>query len=187
MSNNMKDEQALLKGARGFDENTLAEIYDRYSPGLYRYAMRLTGDTDRSEDCVAETFSRLLTALKNGGGPQQHLQAYLYRIAHNWITDCYRREPFIVTSIEDEPVVDELPDPAQEAATRLNQESVRQALHRLTTEQRQVIALKYLEGWRNEEIAQALGKPVGAVKALQFRGLQALRRLFEQENEVEER
>ncbi len=47
---------------------------------------------------------------------------------------------------------------------------------RLTPEQREVVVLKFLEGWENAEVAALLGKPVGAVKALQHRALEALRR-----------
>ena len=83
----------LLKGARNFDQQALGEIYDLYSGKLYAYSMRLLGSQDLAEECVAETFSRFLLALKNGGGPQEYLQAYLYRVAHNWITDTYRRQP----------------------------------------------------------------------------------------------
>jgi RNA polymerase sigma-70 factor (ECF subfamily) len=88
----MTSDKELLKSARAFDQQTLAEIYDQYSPKLYRYAIRLLGDDTQAEDCVAETFSRFLNALQQGGGPKEHLQAYLYRIAHNWITDQYRRQ-----------------------------------------------------------------------------------------------
>ncbi len=73
----------------------LAEIYDRYSPGLYAYAMRLLGDACLAEDCVSETFARFLKSLRAGQGPEAYLQAYLYRIAHNWITDHYRRQPML--------------------------------------------------------------------------------------------
>jgi DNA-directed RNA polymerase specialized sigma24 family protein len=47
-----------------------------------------------------------------------------------------------------------------------------------------VIALKYLEQWENEQIAQALDKPVGAVKSLHHRGIQALRRVLNHDGEV---
>jgi RNA polymerase sigma-70 factor (ECF subfamily) len=54
----------------------------------------------------------------------------------------------------------------------------RQALWRLTPDQRQVIVLKYYQGLSNEEVAAALDKPVGAVKSLQHRALDALRRML---------
>ena len=87
----MTDDTELLQQAWRFEEQALAAIYDRFSPGLYRYAWRLLGDVHLAEECVAETFSRFLHALQGGRGPQEYLQAYLYRVAHNWITDYYRR------------------------------------------------------------------------------------------------
>jgi RNA polymerase sigma-70 factor (ECF subfamily) len=57
-------------------------------------------------------------------------------------------------------------------------QQVRSALALLTPDQRQVIMLKYLEDWENEEIAQALNKPVGAIKSLQHRAIESLRRLL---------
>ena len=69
------EESELLRRVQKFDEAALAEVYDRYSPLIYRYAMRLLGQADLAEECVSETFSRLLTGLRGGQGPQQYLQA----------------------------------------------------------------------------------------------------------------
>ncbi|MBU4352821.1 MAG: sigma-70 family RNA polymerase sigma factor, partial [Nanoarchaeota archaeon] len=175
-------ETDLIQRARQYDRQALAQIYDLYSPGLYRYAMRLLGDSNLAEDCVSETFSRLLGALQRGKGPRDHLQAYLYRIAHNWITDQYRRQP------PAEELDENLPNPGEDpesAATRLmRQARLREAIRRLTPDQQQVIALKFLEGWENEEIANALGKPLGAVKSLQHRALENLKRFLLNEDLV---
>jgi len=170
-------EQLWLQAARQMDEDTLAAIYDTFSPGLFRYACRLLGDSATAEDCVAETFSRFLRALHAGGGPQDHLQAYLYRVAHNWITDQYRRQPPPPLSLDETPLHSTVS--AEHTAERsIRHEQVRTALTRLTADQRQVMVLKYLEGLQNDEIARALAKPVGAVKALQHRAEAALRRLL---------
>jgi len=48
--------QQLLSGAQRFDLDCLAEIYDRFSPGLCGYAMRLLEDIAQAKDCVAETL-----------------------------------------------------------------------------------------------------------------------------------
>lgn len=179
----------LLRPARQFDEKALVEIYDLFSPGIYRYAMRLLGDTNLAEECTSETFYRFLKALHSGSGPTDHLQAYLYRVAHNWISDHYKNSPQII-SLENE-MIDETKinpleghsedqvDPFETAALSLERQRVRKALATLAPEQRQVIVLKYLEGWSNQEVAQALEKPIGAVKSLQHRALGTLRRLIE--------
>ena len=83
MRDSVSSEQELLQRASQLETAALAEIYDLYSPGLYRYAMRLIGDATVAEDCVAETFARFLRSLQKRLGLRDHLQAYLYRIAHN--------------------------------------------------------------------------------------------------------
>lgn len=173
----MTSEPILLQRARQFDVEALAEIYDYYSPRIYRYAFRLLGDADSAEECVAETFGRFLSMLHERKGPERYLQAYLYRIAHNWVTDQYRRSPGTLP-LESASSVADSTGLHQIASQHENQERIRAALNRLTPEQRQVIVLKYLEDLSNEEIAAAIAKPVGAVKSLQHRGLAALERIL---------
>jgi len=84
---------AWLPQAQQLDEHALSEIYQALSPALFRYAYRLLGNAADAENIVAETFHRLLLALRHGNGPRAHLSAYLYRIARNLITDRYRRGP----------------------------------------------------------------------------------------------
>lgn len=171
-----------LERARRFDRAALGEIYDQHSPALYRYAYRLLGNADWAEECVAEVFSRFLHSLRDGNGPRDNLRAYLFRIAHNWITDQWRHKPPLVQ------LDPGLPDSAQSNLfDALDQQceanQVRAALARLTAEQRQVIVLKYIEDWENDQVAQSLGKPVGAVKSLQHRALASLRRWLSDERE----
>jgi RNA polymerase sigma-70 factor (ECF subfamily) len=171
-------EKVLLDRARKLDQEGLAEIYDRYSPGIYRYSVRLLGNTTEAEECVAETFCRFLHALSNQGGPRDHLQAYLYRISHNWINDQFRRQPPPPLELEPDNYVNEQDNPHSIALQNIEKEKVRTALRLLTPDQRIVIVLKFFEGWSNEEIAQAVEKPLSAVKSLQHRGLEALRRML---------
>ncbi len=175
---NLPTERDLLNGAWNYDAPALGAIYDRYSPGIYRYAMRLLGDECQAEDCVSETFSRFLKALRAGQGPQDHLQAYLYRIAHNWITDSYRRQPPPPLDLDDSVRSADHLLPEIQADTHLEQQRVRLALRSLTPDQHQVITLRFLEGWENEEVATAMEKPIGAIKGLQFRAINSLRRLL---------
>jgi RNA polymerase sigma-70 factor (ECF subfamily) len=172
----MMPEQKLLEQARRLDEESLAEIYDRYSDELYRYSLRLLGDVHLSEDCVMDTFSRFLKALHNGGGPDTYLRAYLYRIAHNWITDHYRRREKQEAPLDMAFPASSDQDPVAALQEKAEHEMLRRGLLALTPDQRFVITLKFLEGWTNEEIAGALGKQVGAVKGLQHRGIESLQR-----------
>lgn len=172
-------EAELLQHARQANEPALGEIYDAYSPRLYGYAYRLCGDDAFAKDVVAETFYRFLVALRDGGGPREHLAAYLYRVAYHLIVDNARRQPRANLFL-DESFIAADADPGERSD---EQAQAREALWKLTSEQRQVIVLKYFEGFSNEEVAAALGKPVGSIKSLQSRALAALRRVMSQENE----
>jgi RNA polymerase sigma-70 factor, ECF subfamily len=176
----VSDEQSLLQRASQLETQALAEIYDNHSPGIYRYSMRLLGDESLAEDCVAETFARFLKSLQERRGPRDHLQAYLYRIAHNWIVDSYRNGREIVELSD--AFRSETDVPEEEAAKHIRWCEVRDAIRHLTPDQLQVISLKYLEGMSNEEVALVMRKPIGAVKSMQHRALRSLHRLLEEKS-----
>ena len=177
--NQVSEEQRLLEQARNLNSQVLAKIYDDYSPGVYRYAMRLLGHQELSEECVADTFSRFLQALRARKGPRENIQAYLYRIAHNWIVDHYRTEPE-ETMLDNNHPGNSL-RPEDEVIQNLQASRVRKAIRDLTPDQQMVIGMKYLEGLDNNTVALALGKPVGAIKSLQHRALASLKRILENE------
>jgi RNA polymerase sigma-70 factor, ECF subfamily len=173
------DEADLLARVRNLDREALAEMYDTYSDDLYGYAFRLLNNRQLAEDCVGESFTRILETLRSGKGPQTSLKAYLYRIAHNWITDIYRRqppEPYIL----DEKLPNSENGTEMKVDARVAQNHVRHALRALTPDQRQVIMLKFVEGWSNDQVSVALRKPIGAIKSLQHRALESLRRALKQ-------
>jgi RNA polymerase sigma-70 factor, ECF subfamily len=174
----MNREQKLLELAQRFDEKALAEIYDTYSPGLYRYAVRQLGDADTAEECVSEVFSRFLSALKHGQGPTEFLKSYLYRIGHNWITDYFRKKPFTAYPLETDEIIDrDSPDLIEDVSQKGEIQQIRKALTLLTPEQRQVISLRFMEEMSLEETARVMVRPVGAIKSLQHRALNSLKRL----------
>ena len=170
----MSTERDLLIQARDLDRVALAEIYDCFSPRVYRYAFRLLGDACLAEDCVAETFSRFLHSLHDGKGPREHLQAYLFRTAHNLVVDQYREA--VAEELGDG--VPDLTNVEADASNHVRQQRVRTAIQELSVAQQQVIALKFWEGCENEEIACVLHKPVGAVKSLQHRALAHLQKIL---------
>lgn len=166
-----------------FSREELIRIYEENNDGLYRYAVRLLSDEDLAEDCVAETFSRFLQIVRRGGGPKENVRAYLYRMAHNWITDHYRRQPLPQVPLEDHTSEQGTVGTAQQVFENLERERVRRALLKLPPDQQQVIHLRFLEDWSHAEIAKLLGKSMEAVRSLQYRGLATLRELLTVEDD----
>lgn len=162
---------------RGLDRDSLATIYDVCHPLIYRYIYRLVGEVETARDLAADVFQRLLWTAQNGSGPPRNPEAWLYRAAHNIVVDYYRRQEHRQHLPLEEGLPSSTPDDtAHMAEGRLAADQVRSALRNLTPDQQRVIALKFLEGLSNQEVAEVLEKPVGAVKSLQHRALSALRR-----------
>jgi RNA polymerase sigma-70 factor (ECF subfamily) len=174
----------LLAEAKTFDQNALAMIYDRYSTALYQYAYRQTGNQQMAEDCVAETFSRFLHTLKRNKGPRKALRPYLYRIAHNWITDQFRKQgPDDGLDDKLEFIEDEQPGTETQVIQQETAEILREHLQKLNPDQRQVIALKHLDGMSNAEVAEIMDRNVGSVKALNSRALNNLRKFIHKDEQ----
>ncbi len=149
------------------------EIFDRYAPQIYRYIYHRLGHQALAEDLTSEVFVRFLRARVT----PDNLAAYLYRCAHNVIVDYIRRNPAFLEPL-DERLTAERDDPVQHAEIEAERAHLRRAILRLSPDQQQVIVLRYLEGLSPAEIARVLGKPEGAIKALQHRALASLRRLL---------
>ena len=171
-------EKTRLKQARDLNRAALTAIYDDYYQPIYRYVYRHVGEVDLARDLTSDVFQRFLHALHGGRGPTDNLNAWLYRTAHNIVVDHYRRQQHRQHLPLDEDLPHSGTDPVSLTEKHLSAETVRAALRKLTPDQQQVIALKFLEGLSNQETAAVLDKPVSAVKSLQHRALSALERIL---------
>ena len=84
---NMSDQDFDLEAARNFDQDTLSRIFDTYAPLLYRYALRLCGNSQEADQIVGDVFSRLLEKLSEGKGPSSNLRSYLFQAAYHIVVD----------------------------------------------------------------------------------------------------
>ncbi len=174
-----RDETELIQRAKEGDPAAFAEIYDRHQPAIYRYIFFRVGDTGTAEDLSSEVFTRLIERMDHFTYRGRPLLAWLYTIARNLIADYQRRSGQTTTLPSYEQLVTEADDLEQIAERGLAQQRLAAAMTTLTEDQRQVIILRFIEGLDNAEVAQTLGKSVGAVKSLQHRALAALRRVLE--------
>jgi len=173
------NEQILLDRAKAYDPEALAELYDRYAPRMYAYIYRRVNDAILAEDLTSELFLRMLRAIKNEQTWHKSFVSWLYRIAHNLVVDVYRRRPPPSVPLDDAPIQADGQDPAEQVHEALGRERLSAAIHLLTPDQQQVLALRYGEGLTARETARIAHKTTGAVEALQHRALAAIRRILE--------
>ncbi len=174
----MTEDVALLRRAKAYDPEALAELYDRYAPRMYAYIYRRVSDAAVAEELTGELFLRVLRAVRNNQAWGDSFIAWLYRIAHNLVVDHYRRQPPVPSVSLDESLVGPDRDPAAIAEDAQARERLREALGRLTPGQQEVLALRFGEGLTAAETARVMEKSTGAVEALQHRALAALRRIL---------
>ena len=151
-------------------------VFDTYYPRIYRYIYHHVGHQETAEDLGTEVFTRLVSEIAGGRGPRRHLSGWLYRVAHNLVVDDARRYAYRDHDVLDEGTASEDPDVETAVGYVVLYDRARQALSQLTPEQRAAVALRYLEGLENKEVARVLRVPVGTVKARLRRGLASMRR-----------
>lgn len=170
------DERHALDGLRDLDAQVIGAIYDRYFPEIYRYILYRLGDQSLAEDLASDVFMRLLEAIQQKRGPQTNLKGWLISTASHAVADHLRQRYRRPTEKIGESLPDLGPGPQTEFDLREQNRSVQQAYAQLTSEQQEVLALRFGQGYSLEETANVLKKNVNAVKALQFRALAALQR-----------
>ena len=152
-------------------------IYQDLSPTVIGY-LRLQGVLE-PEDLTGEVFVQVVRGLGRFAGDEAQFRSWVFVIAHHRVLDERRRrcrkpaEPAEQESIERYGPVGNSED---EALARLLIGEIRQTLAALSDGQREVLLLRIVGGLTLEETAAAVGRKIGSVKALQRRGIAAVRR-----------
>lgn len=174
----MQANSALAQN-RGLNAEELGEIHDLFYPAVYRYVSYRLEDAQLCEDIASEVFLRLVETLEAGKAIKD-ARAWLMGTTSHLVMDHlrskYRRQ---VEPLDDQHHLAEGGSPEGLAEQNLRQAMVREAMRRLTEDQQNVLALRFSQELSLEETAQIMGKSVGAVKVLQFRALEALRKHLE--------
>jgi RNA polymerase sigma-70 factor (ECF subfamily) len=174
------DQQDLLERAAHCEPAALSTLYDQYVDRIYSYIYHRVGQVELAEDLTGQVFMRMLEAVRKGYSWRSSFSGWLYRIAHNLVIDHYRRRgraSFV--DIDEVEALSQDAEPLHAVQARLDSEQLRAALEKVTEEQAQVITLRFLEGLSIAETANIMEKTEGAIKALQYRAVLALRRAME--------
>ena len=166
-----------LEYLQRLDSQGIGAIYDRYFPDVYRFVYYRLNDEQVAEDIASDVFMRLLEAVNKRSGPRTNLKGWLLSTASHVVADHLRQAYRRPTEALSDALPDGLASPLTEEVDRREMvDVVRQAYTQLTPEQQNVLALRFGDGYSLDETATVMQKNVNAVKALQFRALQALQR-----------
>lgn len=167
------DSLTRLKQAAALDAGI---IFTRFHQRIFRYLFYRAGDAHTAEDLTGDVFLKMVQALPEYHAGAIPFEAWLFQIARNVAIDYYRRSsarPVVAIDDEldsDDPSVDEVVD------IHLTQDGLLAAISRLPEIQQDVLLMRFFEGLPIAETALILHRSEDAIKSLQRRGLQALRR-----------
>lgn len=156
------------------------ELYERLQPSLLRYLERLTGDPDTAQDVSQEAFLRLLRRTDLSG---DDARLWIFTVATNLVRDHGRSVARRHRLLTARPVLPSSPSaPDVEAERREQVTRVRAALRHLSDRDQQLLLMRE-EGFRYQEMAEAVGVAPGSVGTLIARALKKFEAVYRSDNE----
>jgi len=172
------DERLLVEAAQK-DPRRFGDLYEIHFERVYAFVARRVGQRETAEDLTSDVFHKALANLHSFEWRGVPFAAWLLRIAANVIADRSKRGGLELSS-------DDPPERSMKPRMEQAEDGARlfRMVSQLADDQRQVVMMRFAEEKSIHEIAQQLGRSDGAVKQLQFRALQNLRRKLDSSKAV---
>ena len=173
-------DESLMLAYAGGDTSSFEALFERHRCPLFTFLLHNLGDRAAAEDLFQEIFLRLIRG-RTGYQPTASFRSWLFRIAHNALTDHRRRTGLRESHAEDTTMATEndektdlntsLPsrelaaDPVSTSQARELRERIEAALLRIPSEQREVFLLRERASLEFQQIAELTGHPLATVKS----------------------
>ncbi|MEV6640913.1 sigma-70 family RNA polymerase sigma factor [Amycolatopsis sp. NPDC051371] len=170
------DEQALLQRLRNGEDAAFGELFELHAAAVRRLAQSLASDRSEAEDITAETFFRVLQALRRGAGPRDYVRAYLLTVARrvSWEWHGARRD----VPVSDDELTFRAGAGADTHARTAEHTLITTAFTSLPERWRTVLWQTEVEGEQPAMVAPHFGLSANATAALARRARQGLRAAY---------
>jgi len=173
----LEGEKKLIEAAKRGEKQGFSELYNHYMPAIYRFIYMKVSHRHIAEDLTHEVF---LSAWQNLPRYQDQgfpFSSWLYKLARNRVIDHYRTaKPYI----DLESIDPEIAEIDQKLESALDQDFqfqlVKKALKNLKPDQQDVLIMKFIDDLSHQEIAFVMKKSEGAVRLIQHRAIQELKK-----------
>ena len=179
-SRKREKEHELIRRAQEGDKQAIGELYRVHVDVIYRYVWARVRDDSLAEDLTAQVFLKALEGLPSYKPSGKPFVAWLYRIAYARIVDHWRKLERRVEVPLEETLPSGEPRPEDLLQFEADWVMAMELLSQLTDDQQDVMILRFIGEMSLADVAQTVGKTVGATKALQYRALATLARLLEE-------
>ena len=171
----------LVERAQQGDRAALEELYLIHFDRIYSYLHMSVGNRHDAEDLTTQTFLKILESIGKFRWQSAPFSAWLFRIAHNLAMDHFRaRRRWQPEEEVPEPPGEEEPSAELQAMHSIGRQSMLALIEDLSSEQQQVLTLKFVFNFQNADVATILGKTDGAIKSLQHRALVSLQKQIQE-------
>ncbi|MCX8093118.1 MAG: RNA polymerase sigma factor [Candidatus Goldbacteria bacterium] len=185
------EEKQLVKEAMK-NSDAFDKLFEIYYPKILRYVIFRTGNVEIGRDIAAETFYKAFKNLWKFRWIGTTFSAWLYRIAGNLVIDYFRgkktetmfiektlKQIKITRPLSARDIENEIIENQEKLEENRDYEEIKQQLFKLPVLYQEVLVLKYIEGYKIQEICEILGKKEGTVKSLISRGIELLKKLMQ--------
>jgi RNA polymerase sigma-70 factor (ECF subfamily) len=170
----------LVRRTQAGDQEAFGQLYDRYHEMVFRYVLFRTSDRQLAEDLTAETFLRALRRIGSVSYQGRDIGAWFVTIARNLVLDHVKSSRYRLeqTTSEIQDLSPATTGPEQQVLDGATHEELLRCVAKLNSDQKECIALRFLQGLSVAETARLMGRNEGAVKALQHRAVRRLAQLL---------
>jgi RNA polymerase sigma-70 factor, ECF subfamily len=170
--------EAVEAAQRG-DARGWTELFERFHPDVHAYALARLGDLTAAEDVTQDVFVAAVAAIRTLRDRREPVvQAWFLHICRHKVMDYFRLNKRHEATLF-EPARPAESDPSAIAEMAVETGRIRKAMAELTDEQQDILVRRFVLDQSLEEVASTTGRSVGAVKSMQHRALESLRRVLQ--------
>jgi RNA polymerase sigma-70 factor (ECF subfamily) len=173
------EEKLIQDAVKVGDSSAFGQLYDHYQPMIYRFVLVKVGRREEAEDITHQVFLQAWQNIRTYSHRGHPFGSWLYRIARNQVIDHYRaqKNDIPIEAADAEGMLRNVSQP--DVSALLEMEKVMVGIRSLKPEYQDAIILRFIEDLSIRETAEAMHKTEGAVKLIQHRAIEELKRKIE--------
>ena len=170
------EEKLIQDAVKEGDSSAFGRLYDYYQPMIYRFVLVKIGRREEAEDITHQVFLHAWQNIRGYRHRGHPFGSWLYKIARNQVIDHYRSRKNDVSLESAENIITATTDEPVSVSRKMEMEKVVKGIRALKTEYQDVIILRFIEDLSVKETASTMHKTEGAVKLIQHRAVEALKK-----------
>lgn len=173
----MQTEFVLISDCQKGNTEAFAELYDIYVQKIYSFIFHKVLHTETAEDLTSDTFLKALEKINTFNPQKAGFSTWLFQIARNTVIDHYRTYKS-ESDIDDVWDLASSDDVLSQTDARITYEKLQAHLKKFSSQEREILMMRFWQDMSYADIAAALGKTEASVKMAASRAVKKLKQEF---------